>query len=316
MSKETPITQSTDSKKARARKTTSLSPIYFASLAAALASESAMAADLTGTPNGDFLTGTGDSDTINSLGGNDIVFAGDGDDTVNGGAGNDILQGDAGDDTLDGGAGSDNLIGGAGSDGLTGGTGTDTASYVGSTLAVNVNLLEGTASGGDAEGDSLSQIENLTGSGNDDELTGDNQNNVLTGGAGADKLTGGRDDDTLNGGAGADTLTGGREDDNFILELADRAEDIITDFGTGSDKLRVETSATITDLATLKLGANIAWTNNSNHSSTSSTNDAAINDTIISWWGSDEMFGTSDDEIVMVLEDYTTDLVYTDFDIV
>lgn len=307
MSKETPITQSTDSKKARARKTTSLSPIYFASLAAALASESAMAADLTGTPNGDFLTGTGDSDTINSLGGNDIVFAGDGDDTVNGGAGNDILQGDAGDDTLDGGAGSDNLIGGAGddtltggagSDGLTGGTGTDTASYVGSTLAVNVNLLEGTASGGDAEGDSLSQIENLTGSGNDDELTGDNQNNVLTGGAGADKLT------------------GGREDDNFILELADRAEDIITDFGTGSDKLRVETSATITDLATLKSGANIAWTNNSNHSSTSSTNDAAINDTIISWWGSDEMFGTSDDEIVMVLEDYTTDLVYTDFDIV
>jgi Ca2+-binding RTX toxin-like protein len=289
MSKETPITQSTDSKKARARKTTSLSPIYFASLAAALASESAMAADLTGTPNGDFLTGTGDSDTINSLGGNDIVFAGDGDDTVNGGAGNDILQGDAGDDTLDG---------GAGSDGLTGGTGTDTASYVGSTLAVNVNLLEGTASGGDAEGDSLSQIENLTGSGNDDELTGDNQNNVLTGGAGADKLT------------------GGREDDNFILELADRAEDIITDFGTGSDKLRVETSATITDLATLKSGANIAWTNNSNHSSTSSTNDAAINDTIISWWGSDEMFGTSDDEIVMVLEDYTTDLVYTDFDIV
>jgi Ca2+-binding RTX toxin-like protein len=289
MSKETPITQSTDSKKARARKTTSLSPIYFASLAAALASESAMAADLTGTPNGDFLTGTGDSDTINSLGGNDIVFAGDGDDTVNGGAGNDILQGDAGDDTLDG---------GAGSDGLTGGTGTDTASYVGSTLAVNVNLLEGTASGGDAEGDSLSQIENLTGSGNDDELTGDNQNNVLTGGAGADKLTGGRDDD------------------NFILELADRAEDIITDFGTGSDKLRVETSATITDLATLKSGANIAWTNNSNHSSTSSTNDAAINDTIISWWGSDEMFGTSDDEIVMVLEDYTTDLVYTDFDIV
>ncbi|MBT5518708.1 MAG: hypothetical protein HOK33_07195 [Rhodobiaceae bacterium] len=271
MSKETPITQSTDSKKARARKTTSLSPIYFASLAAALASESAMAADLTGTPNGDFLTGTGDSDTINSLGGNDIVFAGDGDDTVNGGAG---------------------------SDGLTGGTGTDTASYVGSTLAVNVNLLEGTASGGDAEGDSLSQIENLTGSGNDDELTGDNQNNVLT------------------GGAGADTLTGGREDDNFILELADRAEDIITDFGTGSDKLRVETSATITDLATLKSGANIAWTNNSNHSSTSSTNDAAINDTIISWWGSDEMFGTSDDEIVMVLEDYTTDLVYTDFDIV
>jgi Ca2+-binding RTX toxin-like protein len=298
MSKETPITQSTDSKKARARKTTSLSPIYFASLAAALASESAMAADLTGTPNGDFLTGTGDSDTINSLGGNDIVFAGDGDDTVNGGAGNDILQGDAGSDNLIGGAGDDTLTGGAGSDGLTGGTGTDTASYVGSTLAVNVNLLEGTASGGDAEGDSLSQIENLTGSGNDDELTGDNQNNVLTGGAGADKLTGGRDDD------------------NFILELADRAEDIITDFGTGSDKLRVETSATITDLATLKSGANIAWTNNSNHSSTSSTNDAAINDTIISWWGSDEMFGTSDDEIVMVLEDYTTDLVYTDFDIV
>ena len=77
---------------------------------------------------------------------------------------------------------------------------------------MTVDLNAGTASGGDAQGDALSNIENLTGSGYADTLTGDSGANVLSGGAGNDILT---------GGAGDDTLTGGDGDDTFIYALGD-----------------------------------------------------------------------------------------------
>ena len=80
-------------------------------------------------------------------------------------AGDDTLEGGAGDDTLNGLAGNDTLIGGAGADALDGGDDTDTASYAGSSAAVTVSLVAGaTNTGGDAEGDTLSNIENLIGS--------------------------------------------------------------------------------------------------------------------------------------------------------
>ena len=118
-------------------------------------------------------------------------------------AGDDTLEGSPGDDT-NGLAGNDTLIGGAGADALDGGTDTDTASYEESSAAVTVSLVAGaTNTGGDAEGDTLSNIENLTGSAHDDSLTGNDFGNDLSGGAGAD---------TLNGGAGrryADRRRGG-----------------------------------------------------------------------------------------------------------
>ena len=43
---------------------------------------------------------------------------------------------------------------------------------------------DGVASGGDAEGDTLINIENLTGSGQSDTLEGNGGDNVLAGGAG------------------------------------------------------------------------------------------------------------------------------------
>ena len=57
-----------------------------------------------------------------------------------GNSGNNILAGLGGADTLDGGAGR-----------------VDTASYAASTSGVTVSLTTGTGSGGDAEGDTLSQ---------------------------------------------------------------------------------------------------------------------------------------------------------------
>ena len=122
--------------------------------------------------------------------------AGSGDDSVTGNVADNLLEGRDGADTLMGSLGDDTLIGGTGADTLDGGEGSDTAAYTGSDAAVTVNLLNGTATGGDAEGDTFTSIENLSGSAHDDSLTGDASDNVLEGAAGADVLDGGDGLDT------------------------------------------------------------------------------------------------------------------------
>jgi len=107
------------------------------------------------------------------------------------------------------GSGDDTLIGGAGGDSLNGGDGIDTISYVGSALAVYVRLFNNTAFGGDANGDTLSSIENATGSSFNDDLRGSSGVNVLDGAAGDDYLEGLAGADTLVGGRGTDPLVGG-----------------------------------------------------------------------------------------------------------
>ena len=81
------------------------------------------------------------------------------------------------------------LAGLGGADTLEGGLGTDTASYAASASGVTVSLMRATGSGGDAEGDTLSGIENLTGSDLNDVLEGNGGTNVLTGGLGIDTVT-------------------------------------------------------------------------------------------------------------------------------
>lgn len=126
-----------------------------------------------------------------------------GDNAVNilsGGNGDDTLTTLAGNDTLLGGAGNDVLRGGSGGDVVNGGSGTDTASYVGSAVAVTVDLtLTGVqSSGGDAAGDRLVDIENVIGTALKDRLIGDGLANVLEGGAGADVINGGDGSDTAS----------------------------------------------------------------------------------------------------------------------
>lgn len=118
---------------------------------------------------------------------------------ITGGIANDSLSGLEGDDTLQGGAGAD-LI--------DGGSGFDIASYAGSAAGVTVDLGQGIARGGDAEGDVLTGIEGLTGSTFADVLTGD---------AGANRLSGGGGNDRIDGGAGLDTMvmSGARSDYAF-----------------------------------------------------------------------------------------------------
>ncbi|WP_298864745.1 Calx-beta domain-containing protein [uncultured Sulfitobacter sp.] len=116
----------------------------------------------------------------------------------------DTLSGDLGHNMLLGGGGDDLLRGRAGQDRIDGGAGRDTATYSDSAAGVNISLLTGYIAGGDAAGDVLSGIENLTGSQVDDRLSGDAEGNILSGGAGDDILRGRGGADTLIGGAGMD----------------------------------------------------------------------------------------------------------------
>ncbi|WP_395677993.1 hypothetical protein [Inquilinus sp.] len=206
---------------------------------------------INGNGGDDSLSGEGGDDTINGGDGNDRLVGGDGTDILHGnadndsidaGAGNDLVTGDTGNDTLTGGAGDDQIMGGAGNDFIEGGAGADTitgndgidtASYAGSAAGVTVDLAVGTGTGGDAQGDTLSGIEQVLGSGLNDTLIGDANANTLWGLAGDDVLTGGGGGDALKGGAGNDTFVYTALSDSAVSGIG---KDTITDFSTG-DKI-------------------------------------------------------------------------------
>jgi Ca2+-binding RTX toxin-like protein len=139
---------------------------------------------------------------------------------VVGGSNDDTLEGNSDDNVLDGMSGDDTLQGFEGADELLGGKDTDTASYEGyeksdDGFGVFVSLADNEAHGGDAEGDTFSSIENVTGSDYVDTLLGGNDANVLKGMKGGDTLSGLGGADTLEGGDGDDTLIGGLDLDTM-----------------------------------------------------------------------------------------------------
>jgi hypothetical protein len=199
---------------------------------------------LAGIANVENLTGTG--------AGAQRLYGSTAANVITGGSANDKLYGGLGDDTLNGGGGNDTLKGDAGADELVGGAGTDTALYASSKAGVSVSLQAGTGSGGTAAGDTLSEIENLTGSAYADTLTGDDGRNILRGGNGDDVLVGGVGGDLLKGGAGNDTFK--------FLTLGDSgpgraARDRITDFSAGD---HIDLSGIDADAGTI--GTNEAFT--------------------------------------------------------
>ena len=141
------------------------------------------------------------------------MTGGGGNDVFDGGAGNDLLYRGAGNDALTGGAGNDTLAELAGADRIGGGAGIDTVLYNDGTAGVTVNLATGTGSGGSAQGDVLSGIENLTGRTGNDVLIG---NDILVGAGGTD---------TLTGGAGADRFVYGSIGRSPVGAGADRVTD-------------------------------------------------------------------------------------------
>ncbi|MFY7759624.1 hypothetical protein [Aquidulcibacter sp.] len=124
-----------------------------------------------------------------------------------------ILKGGFGDDQLYGKAGNDTFEGGQGADKFFGEDGSDTASYENSQAAVWVSLhptaennWAGEGFGGDAEGDTYSWVENLTGSAFADTLKGEGGYNNLIGGRGDDWFTATSGGDRHEGGEGFDTV--------------------------------------------------------------------------------------------------------------
>ena len=170
------------------------------------------------------------NDSVTGGAGNDWVFGGSGNDTLLGEAGNDILDGGAGSDRLEGGDGNDTLTSGLGSDTLVGGAGIDTADYSASAETIDINLTAGTGGGGDAQGDSLSEIEVILGSAFYDNVVGS---------AAAETLVGNGGDDNLFGHGGADQLEGGTGNDYLVGDVqGDAAGGSDTIFGgSGNDTL-------------------------------------------------------------------------------
>jgi Ca2+-binding RTX toxin-like protein len=212
-----------------------------------------------GTAHGDQLDG------IENLAGSDYgdqLFGDGGTNSLYGQGGNDRLSGGGGSDDLFGGIGNDTLQGGSGADSLSGSSGIDTADYRASPARASVSLVTNLNHGGDAEGDTLSGIENVIGSHYDDVLYGDNGSNRLDGFHdddrlfgfdGSDTLNGDEGDDYLNGGAGVDALIGGVGNDVYYV---DSAADAVTESGgEGADEAYTSVSWTMTagaDVETLR----------------------------------------------------------------
>lgn len=93
----------------------------------------------------------------------------------------------------------------------------------------------------------------IIGNGGDDSLDGGEHEDLLRGGKGNDSLFGGSGNDFLYGEQGNDTLIGGMGDDVFAIGkghggFTKETADFITDFGQGSDSLRLLNGLQFSDL--------------------------------------------------------------------
>jgi Ca2+-binding RTX toxin-like protein len=221
---------------------------------------------LVGSAGADLMDGGADFDTAdysNSGSSVNIIMSSAGNGTGSGGtAGGDTLvsiekvvgstfgdffSGSAGNDHFVGREGDDRFTGGAGADVLDGGEDIDTVGYLQSAQGVKVNLLAGVGAGGDADGDTLTDIENILASMKNDYLRGSDADNTLLGLAGNDSIGGEGGDDIIEGGDGNDKLYGGADADSFAFrapaspltlssEVGD-GHDVILDYEIGVDRL-------------------------------------------------------------------------------
>jgi len=155
------------------------------------------------------------------------LLGGDGADSLNGGDGNDRLEGGRGNDRMEGGDGNDVYVVNNRGDVVVefSGGGEDLVRTARDyTLTANVERL------------SLVGHEDIDGTGNNtaNRIDGNDGDNAIDGAGGADMLYGGAGVDELTGGAGADIFRFTSETDSG-LGLGQR--DVITDFGTGADKI-------------------------------------------------------------------------------
>ena len=282
-----------------------------------------------GSAGNDVLNGLGGNDELFGGAGDDVLRGGAGDDLIHGGDGaNDIAWfsgdysnyvisgntvedtvGSDGTDTLFGieklyfydgsyengvftaSAADDVLVGTVAADILDGRMGSDTADYSGSTYGVSIDLLNGTASGGVANRDTLISIENLIGTAAADTLAGDMNNNALSGGLGDDTYIHRGGLDTITDTGGTDTLVlanANIEDASFAFD----GNDLLITINVGLDEVRlVDHVISSSTIETIQFAdgftADLADVGNWVLASASVNGSDGVNDTII--------FGTADD---------------------
>lgn len=146
-------------------------------------------------------------------------------DTLQGNNSANVLTGLSGDDTINGHGGNDTIIGGAGADVINGGSGSDTVSYRKSSRGVQISLQDGTAKGGDAQGDQISAIENIEGS---------DQADILQGSSATGQLFGLDGSDIFLASAGATQFVGGEGIDTVDYSSSTAGVNARLDLGTGS----------------------------------------------------------------------------------
>ena len=291
--------------------------------------------NINGAAGSDSINALGGNDTLNGGTGADTMLGGLGDDTYvvdstgdivteNAGEGTDSVQasitytlganlenltltgttningtGNGATNAITGNSGNNILAGLGGADSLDGGGGIDTATYAASAAGVNVSLATGFASGGDAQGDALVNIENLIGSAFNDALQGNGGNNSLVGGAG---------DDSLDGGAGADSMAGGLGNDSYVV---DNAADVVTESGgQGTDTVFTTLAAytltgNVETLTFIGLGAFIGTGTGGDNLITGGTNNDSLaglsgNDTLDGGAGTDTLAGGTGNDRYLV----------------
>lgn len=150
----------------------------------------------------------------------------DGVEGITGTSQNDTLYGSDGNDKMRGLGGRDVIFGSGGArDTIDGGASVDTLDYIGAGAGVSVSLLKGRGWGGDAAGDRISGVENVSGSTHDDFIWGDH---------GANRLEGSHGDDTLVGNGGDDYILAGLGNDVVVFS-GNRADYTITQNGIRTD---------------------------------------------------------------------------------
>ncbi|MBW4541346.1 MAG: hypothetical protein KME43_19730 [Myxacorys chilensis ATA2-1-KO14] len=161
-----------------------------------------------------------------------------------------VLDAGAGKDVLQGGIGNDVLLGGEGADTIDGKEGIDAVSYLYSNASVYINLsnqntaprspsfgvvipplLANRGSGGEAEGDSIFNVENVQGSVFNDVLVSGEQGGNVDGYLGDDVIYAGRGADILDG--GMDDLSNGVDKNWLSYQLADDGAGVQVNLMTG-----------------------------------------------------------------------------------
>ena len=165
--------------------------------------------------------GFGSNDTIFSIENvyatryNDVIYGTSERNVIESAQGNDLIYGRGGGDAIYAGAGDDTVVAGAGGNLYVGGANVDTLDYSLSTDRIFVDLQAFRAGSGFAQGDMISEFENIVGTSGGDDLRGNRSANFLRGEGGSDDLYGRDGNDLLSGLGGFDRLYGGNDNDRI-----------------------------------------------------------------------------------------------------